>query len=80
VYELGWQFGYGDGTNGTPAPYFDNVRVKVYPTAGARIAATEIRLANDGFPAIGDIDLGEPGRQLDPFRHGGQHRGSYAPA
>lgn len=61
VYELGWQFGYGDGTNGTPAPYFDNVRVKVYPTAGARIAVTEIRLANDGFPAIGDIDLGNLG-------------------
>ncbi|MBK8165905.1 MAG: T9SS type A sorting domain-containing protein [bacterium] len=57
VVEMGWQFGYGDGTNGTPAPYFDNVRVKVYPTAGARIAVTEIRLANDGFPAIGDIDL-----------------------
>ena len=31
VYELGWQFGYGNGTNGTPAPYFDNVSVKVYP-------------------------------------------------
>ncbi len=57
VVELGWQFGYGDGTNGTPAPYFDNVRVKVYPTAGARISVTEIRLANDGFPAINDIDL-----------------------
>jgi hypothetical protein len=57
VYELGWQFGYGNGTNGTPAPYFDNVSVKVYPTAGARIVPTEIRMANDGFPAIGDIDL-----------------------
>jgi len=57
VYELGWQFGYGNGTNGTPAPYFDNANVKVYPTAGARIAVTEIRLANDGFPAIGDVDL-----------------------
>ncbi|MBK6736308.1 MAG: hypothetical protein IPG61_20035 [bacterium] len=61
VYELGWQFGYGDGTNGTPAPYFDNVRVKIYPTGGARIAATEYRLANDGFPAIGDIDLANLG-------------------
>jgi hypothetical protein len=57
VIELGWQFGYGDGTNGTPAPYFDNVRVKVYPTSGPRIAVTEIRLANDGFPASGTIDL-----------------------
>ena len=61
VYELGWQFGYGNGTNGTPAPYFDNVSVKVYPQGGARIAATEIRLANDGFPAIGAIDLANLG-------------------
>ena len=59
VYELGWQFGFGNGTNGTPAPYFDNASVKVYPTAGARIAVTEIRLANNGFPAIGAIDLGD---------------------
>jgi hypothetical protein len=57
VYELGWQFGYGNGTNGTPAPYFDNVSVKVYPITGPRIVVTELRMANDGFPAIGDIDL-----------------------
>ena len=57
VYELGWQFGYGNGTNGTPAPYFDNVSVKVYPFAGPRIVVTELRMPNDGFPAIGDIDL-----------------------
>jgi hypothetical protein len=37
IEELGWQFGYGAGTNGTPAPYFDNVRVKIYPTSGPRI-------------------------------------------
>jgi hypothetical protein len=67
VYEMGWAFGYGNGTNGTPAPYFDNVRVKIYPTAGARIAATEIRLANDGFPAIGDIDLANLGRNSVRF-------------
>jgi len=57
VIEFGWYFGYGNGTNGTPAPYFDNIRVKVYPTAGSRIAVTEIRIANDNFPAIGDVDL-----------------------
>jgi hypothetical protein len=57
VIELGWQFGYGNGTNGTPAPYFDNVSVKVYGSTGPHIVATEIRLANDGFPAIGDVDL-----------------------
>ncbi|MBK8164879.1 MAG: hypothetical protein IPK64_02825 [bacterium] len=56
VYEAGWQFGYGEGTNGTPAPYFDNVRVKVYPSSGPRIAVTETRLANDGFPAGGTLD------------------------
>ncbi len=58
VIELGWQFGYGNGTNGTPAPYFDNANVKIYPASGARMAITEIRMANDVFPAIGDVDLG----------------------
>jgi hypothetical protein len=65
--ELGWQFGYGAGTNGTPAPYFDNVRVKIYPTSGPRIAVTESRLANDGFPAIGDLDLADLGRNSVRF-------------
>ena len=67
VIELGWAFGYGDGTNGTPAPYFDNVRVKVYPTSGPRIAVTETRLANDGFPAIGSIDLVDLGNNSIRF-------------
>jgi hypothetical protein len=57
VIELGWAFGYGNGTNGTPAPYFDNASVKIYPASGARMSITEIRLANDAFPAIGDVDL-----------------------
>ncbi len=57
VIELGWSFGYGNGNNATPAPYFDNASVKIYPTSGARMAITEIRLANDAFPAIGDVDL-----------------------
>jgi hypothetical protein len=61
VIELGWQFGYGNGTNGTPAPYFDNVSVKIYPFAGPRLVITEIRLANDVFPAIGDVDLANLG-------------------
>jgi hypothetical protein len=67
VIELGWQFGYGDGTNGTPAPYFDNVRVKVYPTSGPRLAVTESRLANDGFPASGTIDLVDLGNNSIRF-------------
>ncbi len=67
VWELGWQFGYGNGTNGTPAPYFDNVRVKVYPVSGPRIAVTETRLANDGFPASGTIDLVDLGNNSIRF-------------
>lgn len=62
VIELGWQFGYGNGTNGTPAPYFDNVSVKAYATSsGPRIVTDEIRLANDGFPAIPTIDYADLG-------------------
>lgn len=55
--ELGWQFGYGDGTNGAPSPYFDNVRFKVYPSTGPFMYADAIYLANDNFPAIGALDL-----------------------
>ncbi len=61
IVELGWQFGYGNGTNGTPAPYFDNVSVKVYGSSCPRISVPEIRLANDGFPAIGQVDLAQLG-------------------
>ncbi len=58
VWELGWIFGLGSGTNGTPAPYYDNVRVKVCATTGARFVANWYHMAQDAFPAIGDIDLG----------------------
>ncbi|MBK9777802.1 MAG: hypothetical protein IPP62_15850 [bacterium] len=61
VAELGWQFGYGEGTNGTSAPYFDNVRVQAYPSAGPRMVITEAHLANDGFPASGTLDLANLG-------------------
>jgi hypothetical protein len=44
-------------TVGTPAPYFDNVHVQAYPSAGPRIVIDERRLANDGFPASGTLDL-----------------------
>lgn len=55
------------GTEATPAPYFDNVRVVAYPSAGPRIVAREEDLANDGFPAIGAIDLADPGRNSVRF-------------
>jgi len=38
VYELGWVWGIA-GTDGTPAPYFDNVRLEAYPYSGPAISA-----------------------------------------
>jgi hypothetical protein len=60
--EYGWVWNYGEGTNGTPAPYFDNVSVKAYPAAPAPlITINELYIAQDNFPAIGDIDWTEAG-------------------
>ncbi len=56
VYELGWAWG-ADGNDGTPAPYFDDVRYKAYQKTGPSMTGREIDLAQDDFPAIGDIDL-----------------------
>lgn len=55
------------GTESTPAPYFDNVRVVAFPSAGPRIVASEQWLANDGFPASGTIDLSDLGRNSVRF-------------
>jgi hypothetical protein len=54
--EYGWIWGY-DGVDGTPAPYLDNVVFKVFPFEAPAISARDIDLANDSFPARGDIDL-----------------------
>jgi hypothetical protein len=59
VTELGWVWGY-EGTDGTPAPYFDNVAFKVYSYTGPAITGREIEMAQDNFPAIGAIDPGNP--------------------
>ena len=60
VYEMGWIWGL-DGNDGTPAPYFDNVIVKVFPYIGPGMTAWERNLAQDNFPARGTIDMGDPG-------------------
>ena len=60
VWEVGWAFGY-TGNDASPAPYFDNVRLAAYPFEGPGMATREIDLANDGFPAVGEIDLGALG-------------------
>jgi hypothetical protein len=56
AYEAGIFFGHS-GTDGTPAPYFDNFRVITYPTYGPSFSARELDLAQDNFPTIGELDL-----------------------
>lgn len=60
ILELGYVWGWA-GDDGYPAPYFDNVSIKVYPLDGPAMSAREIDLANDGFPARGSIDTGDLG-------------------
>jgi hypothetical protein len=56
VIEYGYVWGWV-GTDGTPAPYFDNVQFVCYPFQGPGINGRSIDWFNDNFPAIGDIDL-----------------------
>lgn len=56
AYELGFAWGL-NGNDGTPAPYFDNVKLQVFPFDGPGMAAREIYLAQDNFPTIGEVDL-----------------------
>ncbi len=60
VYELGWVWGWLSN-DGYPAPYFDNVTVKVFPYIGPGMSAREIDLAQDNFPERGTIDYGDLG-------------------
>lgn len=56
LYEIGFVWDW-NGNDGTPAPYFDSVRLTAYPHPGPAIMAREIDLAQDSFPAIGEVDL-----------------------
>ncbi|MFH1841923.1 MAG: right-handed parallel beta-helix repeat-containing protein, partial [bacterium] len=57
VRELGWAWGL-EGTDASPAPYFDNVALAAYTVVGPSLAAREIDLAQDSYPEIGTIDYG----------------------
>lgn len=57
VHELGYLWGW-EGTCGTPAPYFDNVTLETFCPTGPAICAREMDLAQDAFPASGQIDVG----------------------
>ncbi|MCP4290499.1 MAG: T9SS type A sorting domain-containing protein [bacterium] len=54
VQVLQWHWSFDDGT---PAPYFDNVRLTAFPLQGPSMTAREIDLANDNWPASGELDL-----------------------
>ncbi len=60
IFELGWQWN-GNGNDGTPAPYFDNITVKVFPHRGPGMIARGIDLAQDNFPQRGSIDFEDLG-------------------
>jgi hypothetical protein len=60
VYEIGYVWGWVQN-DGYPAPYFDNVTVKIFPYYGPGMSAREIDLAQDNFPARGTIDYGDLG-------------------
>ena len=59
-YELGWIWNY-IGNDGYPAPYFDNVVVKIFPYVGPGFSFRELDIANDNFPARGTIDYADLG-------------------
>ena len=56
VIEYGYVWGWV-GHDGTPAPYFDNVRLAVTEADGPAISGASIDFFEDGFPACGEIDL-----------------------
>ena len=62
-------------TEGTPAPYFDNIAVRVFKHAGPHLAALsyswEDHLAVDAFPAGGGLDLVDPGNNAVPVSQPG---------
>jgi len=60
VFEVGHVWGY-IGNDGYPAPYFDNVTVKVFPHVGPAMSARELDLAQDNWSALGTIDYGDLG-------------------
>ena len=69
VHEIGFQWGFV-GANGTPAPYFDNVRLTAYPQHGPAMACRVIDLPHDTFPAGGTLDLADLGANSIRFDSG----------
>ena len=65
--EKGWQWGV-NGNNGTPAPYFDNVALKIWDPDGPQILIKDRDLFADAFPEAGILnpaDLGSNWCRVD---------------
>lgn len=60
VLEQWWIWDW-HGNDGYPAPYFDNVTVKIYSHKGPSMSARDVDLAQDGFPDSGSIDIEDLG-------------------
>ncbi len=56
AWELGFIWGI-DGENGTPGPYFDNIRVAAFASGGPLITTSSDDLSQDSFPANGHLNL-----------------------
>ena len=71
VYQLGWTYGF-NGVDGTPAPYFDNVAVKIFPLDGPVMTVKIEDLAQDSFPesdVLDYVDLGSMSVRFDAARN-----------
>jgi hypothetical protein len=55
VEEWGFLWGW-TGTDGYPAPYFDNVSFAAFAFGGPAMSADELYVAQDNFPEIGAFD------------------------
>ena len=69
VTEAGWVWGFR-GSDGTPAPYFDNVRLTAYPQHGPAMACRVVDLPHDTFPEGGNLDLANLGTNNIRFDSG----------
>jgi hypothetical protein len=78
VYEIGYVWGWY-GADGTPAPYFDNVRLAAYPFHGPSLFAGVNDLPHDAFPESGELDLVNLGANHIRFDSGSDIAGGYDP-
>ncbi len=69
IVEMGYAWGW-TGSNGTPAPYFDNVRLTAFYVEGPSLTAVVNDLPHDTFPEGGQLDLVNPGNNNIRFDSG----------